>query len=350
GDLVISPNSEKYSATTAQDNNANVSLNTALDPHSEEITSLCIEKGPLEDYICLEEVELMDENLNFDDSNSASLANASNVKDHACNKNSVSDNTSQNNYVSDNDINHLGNNSNIDNNNIDTDNSNLVEQCDKGLGQESCTNNEYTLRNKGVECEQVDKSDRSFILEQNSVSTTNKPSNIPMETEKTAQDRNPDATEVIIFTSDQLSVLSTQLLQHVQLLTTSALLCYNNPSLQYIQQGCHKYLEYVNEVIKENEVIKQIDNQVSCSEEALNTLMALNFVHEIRGKTQNNINQLNMDKEYSKKKRKKFEKLDLHEDIKSIILKSSAFPYPSLLPTCMFIQHVAKQVFLTSED
>lgn len=224
---------------------------------TETIASLRIMECLSENDICCEEEELIDENINLDNCNNEN------------GDNNVDDDGGDVNYSHKSYDNRPNKEFSMNGNK-----SNSEKQSEQLVVNVSYENIKGTAINEESMYEEVVLNKNGIILEQIADARTNETSNIvqPREILRDhltqfvepntcteaflaknvesdthaeyilAQDVAPDTCAEVVFTPQQLSVLSTQLLQHRQLLLTSTLLCYNNSSLHYIQEGCHQYL------------------------------------------------------------------------------------------------------------
>ncbi|XP_045593427.2 GON-4-like protein isoform X1 [Procambarus clarkii] len=140
------------------------------------------------------------------------------------------------------------------------------------------------------------------------------------------------------FTKAQLQILQCQMIQHVQLLATSSLLCYGTSPLTYVANGCLELLEDLKKNAEESEFKESFFRPFNL-EPALETLK------NIQMKTADNpISDVQPESCTA----------DLNPIVIEAILESSAFPYPRLLPIRMFkLQNTRgfkKAVFVKSED
>ncbi|XP_053639464.1 GON-4-like protein isoform X2 [Cherax quadricarinatus] len=140
------------------------------------------------------------------------------------------------------------------------------------------------------------------------------------------------------FTKTQLQILQCQMVQHVQLLATSSLICYGTSLLDHVANGCLDHLETLKKTADESD-FKQTFFHPFNLDPAIETLK--NF----KIKTANSVTSDTQLKTCT---------TELNPVVIEAILESLAFPYPRLLPTRMF-QHpntrgFSKTIFVPSED
>ena len=146
------------------------------------------------------------------------------------------------------------------------------------------------------------------------------------------------------FSTKQLEILSCQMLQHVQLLATSVLMCNKNELFSHVSSGLYGLLKELMLSAKSsfafgNKSYFKPENLEPALEllDKFNELPPIDYSSTKAFPTSKPVNKFS---------------LELLKGITDIMFESSAFPYISLLPTCMFrlTEKKSSKNFTDSED
>ncbi|XP_042218233.1 uncharacterized protein LOC121863582 [Homarus americanus] len=146
--------------------------------------------------------------------------------------------------------------------------------------------------------------------------------------------------EILIaeFSTTQLKILQCQMVQHVQLLTTSSLMCFGISSLGNMAEDCIQHLE-------------ELERNADASDFKNTFFRPFNLKPSLE--TFRNFKRISS-KDLSSEAQPKSSTSDVNPLVVKTIMESSAFPYPHLLPTRTFqgpnARRCNKANFVSTED